>query len=102
MRRRYPKLSVMGQGDVVGLLTVGSAQEPKRELIGEAGSKELVAVKEEGEKGLAQFFAEKKGVSTGVLGPAGLPPLPSGLFPGAKGEKTYRMIPDEEQTYGPK
>lgn len=78
-RRSYPILSTITQGDAVGLLSVGSEAAPKKELIGEAGSKELLAVKEEGETGLANYF--NKGGKQSVLaalGNNGLPPLPSG------------------------
>ena len=52
VRRSYPKLSVVKQPDVVGLLTVGSAAAPKDTLqIGDAGNKQMGTVKEEGEKG---------------------------------------------------
>lgn len=81
-RRNYPKLSTVNQADVVGLLSVGSHAAPKDDVlqIGEAGSKQLVAVKEEGEKrGLAALFEkDKKGV-LGVLGANGLPPTPCNL-----------------------
>lgn len=98
-RRQYPQLSVVKQPDVVALLTVGSAAAPKDDVLqlGEAGNKQLVSVKEEGEKGLAQFFAKEKGASKSVLGPNGLPPLPASRH--LKG-KRYEMVPDEEQTYG--
>jgi len=95
VRRSYPKLSVVSQGDVVGLLTVGSAAAPKQELIGEAGSKSLVAAEQEGEKGLAAYFREKKDFGA-VLGENGLPPLPSGMSI-ASGVKGYEMT--EEQSY---
>lgn len=89
----------MKQPDVVALLTVGSAAAPKDDVLqlGEAGNKQLVSVKQEGEKGLAQFFAKEKGASKSVLGPNGLPPLPASRH--LKG-KRYEMVPDEEQTYG--
>lgn len=79
VRRAYPQLSVVTQGDAVGLLTVGSAASPKVELIGEAGAKELVAVEEEGQSGLAKLLEKKggKAVAKDVL-VGGLPPLPSG------------------------
>ena len=78
-RRNYPRLSVVSQADQVALLTVGNAVTPKVELIGEEGSKALVAAAEEGEQtGLAAFI-EKKGadVAKDVL-VDGLTPLPSG------------------------
>lgn len=77
-RRSYPRLSVVNQGDVVGLLTVGSESAPKKELIGEAGTKELVQVKQEGETGLAAYFKGGKGRALESLGKDGMPPLPSG------------------------
>jgi hypothetical protein len=78
VRRSYPRLSVVSQADVVGLLTVGSKAAPKKELIGEAGAKILIAVGEQGERGLAAYFSESKDVKS-VLEKDGLPPLPSGL-----------------------
>lgn len=75
MRRSYPKISAVTQGDVVGLLTVGSAANPSPKLLtGEEGTKQLVTVKQEGEKGLATYFEKEKG--TTVLGEGGLPPTP--------------------------
>lgn len=98
VRRRYPKLSVVKQADVVALLSVGSKESPKQELIGEAGTKQLVAAQQEGEKGLAAFFAEKKDAGVSVLGPDGLPPLPSGSAESAWGVKKYELL--QEQSYG--
>jgi len=95
VRRSYPALSVVSQGDMVGLLTVGSKVEPKQELIGETGMKSLVAIKQEGEKGLAAYFREKKDLG-GVLGKDGMPPLPSGLSL-ATGGKRYERT--EENAY---
>lgn len=96
VRRNYPKLSTVNQADVVGLLSVGSKAAPKDDVlqIGEAGSKQLVDVKQEGEKlGLAAHFAkDKKGVE-GVLGPSGLPPTPCNL----NASVSYRI--DEDQAY---
>lgn len=78
-RRSYPRLSVVNQSEAVALLTVGNAEKPKVELIGEEGSKALVAAEAEGEeKGLAKVF-EEKGVDVAKeLLVDGLPPLPSG------------------------
>ncbi|KAL3963272.1 hypothetical protein ACCO45_000276 [Purpureocillium lilacinum] len=100
-RRSYPKLSVMGQGDVVQLLTVGSAAAPKLELIGEAGQKQLVAAKQEGETlGLAKALekAAPKDVAKDVF-VDGLPPLPSGqsLTSGAWDVHKYELT--EENSY---
>ncbi|KAF2809432.1 21 kDa subunit of NADH dehydrogenase [Mytilinidion resinicola] len=98
VRRRYPQLSVVDQATSVGLLSVGSAGREKVELIGEAGQKQLVAVQEEGQKGLAAFFEKEKGVAKDVLGPGGMPPLPSGAWAGSvEGVKRYEM--PEEQSY---
>lgn len=103
VRRSYPKLSVVRQPDVVALLSVGSAAQPKDDKlqIGEAGKNQLVALKEEGEKGLSAFFEKEKSMAKGVLGPNGMPPLPARYGNVAK-EPTYTMIEEESQTYGPK
>ncbi|EXJ86228.1 NADH dehydrogenase [Capronia coronata CBS 617.96] len=88
VRRAYPKLSTVTQGDVVGLLTVGSAANPSPKLLaGEEGSKQLVAVKTEGEKGLAAYFEREKTPQV-VLSEDGLPPKPAafGRLPGKKYE----------------
>lgn len=78
-RRAYPRLSVVSQSDAVALLTVGNAEKPKVELIGEEGSKALVAAEAEGqEKGLAKVFEEKGADLAKELLVDGLPPLPSG------------------------
>lgn len=84
-RRSYPRLSVVSQADAVGLLSLGSQSAPKKELIGEAGTQELVQVRKEGEGGLAAYFKGGKGRALESLGKDGLPPLPSGasLKPGA-------------------
>jgi hypothetical protein len=80
-RRNYPRLSVVGQAEQVALLTVGSAAKPRVELIGEAGSKALVAAEDEGKQiGLAAYFEKTGGpqIAKLVLDQNGLPPLPSG------------------------
>lgn len=78
-RRNYPRLSVVSQPDAAALLTVGSAAKPKVELIGEEGSRALVAAATEGEeKGLARVFEEKGVEAARELLVDGLPPLPSG------------------------
>ena len=48
VRRSYPQLSTVTQGDVVALLTVGSKASPKDDVlqIGDAGAKQLVEVKQ--------------------------------------------------------
>ncbi|KAK4610603.1 NADH-ubiquinone oxidoreductase [Fulvia fulva] len=103
IRRSYPKLSVVNQSDVVGLLTVGSAAQPKDDVLklGEAGSKQLAEVKEAGSRGLSTYFQSQKdkGLSAwkAVAGPDGLPPTPSSMH--LQG-KAYKLTEPEEQTYG--
>ncbi|KAL7795987.1 hypothetical protein V8C37DRAFT_372745 [Trichoderma ceciliae] len=100
VRRAYPKLSVVDQGDAVSLLTVGSAAQPKVELIGEAGDKALVAAQKEGETGLAKFFEKApKDVAKDVF-VNGLPPLPSGQSLSSGAWDVYKYELNEEQTYG--
>lgn len=78
-RRSYPRHSIVTQREAVALLTVGNATSPKVELIGEEGSKALVAAEAEGEeKGLARVFEEKGAAVARELLVDGLPPLPSG------------------------
>ena len=76
VRRNYANPSVLAQADVVGLLSMGSEANPSPKLLrGEEGSKQLVAVKDEGQKGLSAYFEKEKGVGT-VLGADGMPPMP--------------------------
>ncbi|KAH9826429.1 NADH-ubiquinone oxidoreductase [Teratosphaeria destructans] len=98
VRRQYPRLSVVRQPDVVALLTVGSAAAPKEEVlqIGEAGTKQLVALKDEGERGLSTFFQKDASATKAVLAPNGLPPLPPSRHAAGK---RYELL--KEQTYGP-
>lgn len=98
VRRRYAQLSTVTQADAVALLEVGSAAQPKQELIGDAGTKQLVAAQEEGQKGLSVAFQKNTGLAKDVLGPGGMPPLPSGLHASVEGKKRYNL--EEEQTYG--
>ncbi|KAI9717481.1 MAG: hypothetical protein M1828_007181 [Chrysothrix sp. TS-e1954] len=99
VRRSYPKLSVVNQADVVGLLSVGNASAPKEDVlqIGDAGQKQLVEVKEEGKSGLPAFFKKESKSVGGVLGPGGLPPMPFGLGQNMNG-KQYAI--NKEQSYG--
>lgn len=101
VRRSYPKLSVVNQSDVVGLLSVGSAAHPKEDVlqIGDVGNKQLVDVKAEGEKGLATFFQKDKNAFKGVLAANGMPPLPTSRHPQSK---RYEMLGSEEQAYSSK
>jgi hypothetical protein len=98
VRRSYPRISAVTQGDVVGLLSVGSAANPSQKLLaGTEGSKQLVAVKQEGEeKGLATFFEQEKAVGS-VLREDGMPPfpVPRGI---AQYGKQYEL--EGEQSYG--
>jgi hypothetical protein len=94
MRRSYPQLSTVTQGDVVALLSVGSKASPKDDVLqlGDAGAKQLVQVKAEGEKGgLSVFLEQQKGLGAGVLGEGGMPPLP----PTAVGAKPYTLMKDQ-------
>lgn len=96
-RRSYPRLSVVKQADVVGLLSFGSKASPRSSTlrIGNAGTKQLVQAKQEGEaKGISAFLERNsESVSASILGPDGIPPFPSSgpgrLAPG--GRKTYLM-----------
>lgn len=91
------------QADVVGLLSVGSKVNPKENVlqIGDAGSKQLVQLNQEGEqKGLAAFFEKDKNVTAGIFGPDGLPPFPSGMSRASPvGGRKYVMDADREQGY---
>jgi hypothetical protein len=96
VRRSYPKLSTVTQGDTVGLLSLGSAAEPSSKLlVGDAGAKQLVAVKEGGEKGLSAYF-EGGGAGTAVLGKDGMPPMPVSFR--VKEEVKYQLA-DQKDAY---
>ena len=99
VRRSYPRLSVVNQGDVVGLLTVGSQAAPKEDVlqIGDAGQKQLVEVQQEGLKtGLPTFFKKDKANMAAVLGVDGLPPMPANLGQNFT-DKKYTLT---EKSYG--
>lgn len=102
VRRSYPKLSVVKQPDVVALLSVGSAAQPKEDQlkIGDAGKQQLVALKEEGEKGLSAFFEKEKSMAKGVLGANGMPPLPARYGGHRTSNTKYTLTKDDEQAYG--
>ena len=91
------------QADVVGLLSVGSKANPKEDVlqIGDAGAKQLVQVKQEGEeKGLAAFLEKEKNGTLGIFGPDGLPPFPSGMSRTSPvGGRKYVMDADRDQGY---
>ena len=99
-RRGYPRLSTVTQADAVALLEVGSAASPKHDLIGDAGTKQLVAAKEEGTKGLSVAFSRNTALAKDVLGPGGMPPLPSGMFltDGEHGGRRYNLLKDASYT----
>lgn len=98
-RRSYPKQSMVKQPDVVALLSVGSKANPKEEVlqIGEAGNKQLVEVKQEGERGLSAFFQKDSKAAKGVLEANGLPPFPSSKHPQ---KKQYELLEQSKQSYG--
>ncbi|KAL8682762.1 MAG: hypothetical protein Q9186_001184 [Xanthomendoza sp. 1 TL-2023] len=103
IRRSYPRLSVVKQKDVVGLLTVGSKAKPKDDVlqIGDAGAKQLIQVQQEGEeKGLAALFQREKTSVASILGPTGLPPFPTGgNRTSPEGGRKYIMDADREEGY---
>lgn len=103
MRRNYPRLSVVKQADIVGLLSVGSMASPRGDVlqIGDAGAKQLVQVKEEGEqKGLAAYFEKNKESKASIFGKDGLPPFPSGMSRvSPRGGKDYVMDVDRAEGY---
>ncbi|KAI2640178.1 NADH-ubiquinone oxidoreductase 21.3 kDa subunit [Xylaria nigripes] len=102
VRRAYPKLSFVNQGDAVALLSVGSAAASKTELIGDAGAKQLVAAKEEGQSGgLAAYFEKNTAaVAAQDVFVNGLPPLPSGECRQADGKwGPHRYDLTEEASY---
>ena len=74
---------------------MGNKTNPSPKLLtGDEGSKQLVAVKNEGEKGLSAYFEGQKGMSK-VLSADGMPPLPVTF--GRVKAKDYKV--DEEQSY---
>ena len=103
IRRNYPRLSVVNQTDMVGLLSLGSKAHPKEDVlqIGEAGNKQLVEVKDAGdEKGLPALFENDKKSMKSILGPDGLPPFPSGLSrASANGGKQYVVDVNRDEGY---
>lgn len=102
-RRNYPRLSVVKQADVVGLLSFGSKLSPRSSSprTGEAGTKQIEQVKQAGEaKGISAFLGRYRKSSVSILGPDGLPPFPSGqdrLTPG--GGRMYRMNMGKTEGY---
>ncbi|KAL2261464.1 hypothetical protein VTK26DRAFT_4093 [Humicola hyalothermophila] len=103
-RRNYPRHSVVGQAQQVALLTVGSAAQPRVELIGDAGTKALVAAEESGKTGGVAAYLENSGVEAAkrVLElTGGLPPLPSGQsLASGKWDVHKYGLNEKEQSYG--
>ncbi|TDZ14201.1 NADH-ubiquinone oxidoreductase 21.3 kDa subunit [Colletotrichum orbiculare MAFF 240422] len=104
-RRNYPALSVVNQADVVGLLSVGSAANPKVELIGEVGAQQLVAVKEEAAAtGIAPYLEKNAAKAVEASKEAffvnGLPPTPAGTDLSTGKWDVYKYKINKDQTYG--
>ncbi|KAI4160294.1 MAG: hypothetical protein LQ342_005886 [Letrouitia transgressa] len=102
IRRSYPRLSVVNQADVVGLLSVGSKADPKEDVlqIGDEGAKQLVEVKQEGEKGLARYLEKENQSLSNVLGANGMPPFPVGINrTSPQGGRKYVVDLDRENGY---
>jgi hypothetical protein len=103
VRRNYPRLSVVKQADVVGLLSVGSKAKPKDDVlqIGDLGVKQLVQVRKDGDqKGLAAYLEKEKNSIASIFGPDGLPPFPSGMSRASPvGGRRYVMDADREEGY---
>jgi hypothetical protein len=103
-RRSYPRLSFVNQSHAVGLLSVGSAAQPKQELVGESGQQALVAAKTQGETGGLAAYFEKTGGAIAVkdLLVNGLPPTPGGQRQQADGNwdvHRYEVAKPEENAY---
>lgn len=103
IRRNYSRLSVVKQADVAGLLSVGSKANPKDDVlqIGDAGAKQLMQLKQEGdENGLAALFEKNKESTTSILGRNGLPPFPSGMNRvSSNGGRKYVMDADRAEGF---
>lgn len=86
-RRNYPRVATYGQAEIAGLLTLGSAANP-RIADGNAGTKALAAV-EQGEVSLNQALAAspKEVILGEVLGASGQPPVPPTMF-----KKQYKLL----------
>ncbi|KAK0708748.1 hypothetical protein B0T21DRAFT_80501 [Apiosordaria backusii] len=105
-RHNYPRLSVVSQVEQVALLTVGSAAAPRVELIGEEGSKALVAAQEQGKQGGLANYIESAGVEAAkrvLEATGGMPPLPIGTTMSNEEGKwdVHKYKLEEEQSYGP-
>ncbi|KAH6641755.1 NADH-ubiquinone oxidoreductase [Chaetomium tenue] len=101
-RRAYPRHSIVGQAQQVALLTVGSAAAPRVELVGEEGSKALVAAEESGKETGVAGYLESSGVEAAkrVLElSGGLPPLPSGQSLSTGKWDVHKFNLETEQSY---
>lgn len=103
IRRNYPRLSVVQQNDVMGLLSFGSKIQPKENALkgGDAGEKQLIAFRRHGEdKGLAFQLDGNMNAKAGILGPNNLPPFPSGMSRASlKGVRQYTLDGERVEGY---
>lgn len=103
VRHNYPRLSVVKQADIVGLLSVGSKANPKEDIIriGDAGTTQLVQLKQEGEDGgLSALFSKNKKEMDSIFGPDKLPPFPSGMSTRSpEGGRKYVMDVEREEGF---
>ena len=103
IRRNYPRLSVVNQADVVGLLSVGSRANPREDMlrIGDAGAKQLEKFAQEGQaKGISAYFEGNKEAAASMLGSKGHPPFPVGMNNiSEEGSKKYVMDNDRAEGY---
>lgn len=104
---------MVNQADIVGLLTVGSAAAPKDDVlqIGDAGTKQLVEIKQDGEeKGLSAVF-QSQNIDTllppelldgqnieKALSTRQMPPLPTSLGQNAQ-DRGYTQLDANDQSY---
>lgn len=90
-RRNYPQTAIFDQSTVAGLLSYGSAANP-RIADGEAGTKALAEVTS-GQLSLnkALSVAPKNVVQGQILSAKGLPPVPPSLT-----TKTWTILPESE------
>lgn len=81
----------------MGLLTVGSEAAPKENIlkIGDAGSQQLVEIKQAGEeRGLAAFLEGNKQGVTAVFDAQGLPPMPPSVNATDIAPPRYEILPE--------
>lgn len=103
IRRTYPRLSVIKQNDVVGLLAFGSQANPKDGVLqtGNAAVKQLVQVnQQEEEKGLSTQFRKDIKAPSDILGLDSLPPFPSGISRvSPEGGRNYVINANRDEGY---